>query len=273
MAIYGNTHWLEVWGDLAGFFPPDAKVEGYSYPIITPSAARNIFRAIYMNPYQFEWVAQHIALLSEPQYIGIKTNEFATEKTRAELIPWSRVLDLIRGKPVDLSNSVVDHKNIRSQRNRYMLYKPRFLIAAQMRFWDEDVDIIKHEEMFLRRARNGQYARRPYLGLRELVASFRYIEIGQVDEAIAEVIAFWRDSSRLRPPQDLGYMSYDPWDITARPIVLPNGRVSRHNPKADSSPNRFKKFHAMIEVGWLTSSDRVGTDIPPTLPQPEDLYE
>ncbi len=30
MAIYGSMHWLEVWGDLAGFFPPDAKVEGYS---------------------------------------------------------------------------------------------------------------------------------------------------------------------------------------------------------------------------------------------------
>ena len=30
MATYGSTHWLEVWGDLAGFFPPDAKVEGYS---------------------------------------------------------------------------------------------------------------------------------------------------------------------------------------------------------------------------------------------------
>jgi CRISPR-associated Cas5-like protein len=92
MAIYGSTHWLEVWGDLAGFFPPDAKVEAYSYPIITPSAARNIFRAIYMNPYQFEWVVQHIATVSEPQYIGIKTNEFATEKGKRELVPWSAIV-------------------------------------------------------------------------------------------------------------------------------------------------------------------------------------
>ena len=273
MATYGNTHWLEVWGDLAGFFPPDAKVEAYSYPIITPSAARNIFRAIYMNPYQFEWVALHIGLLSEPRYIGIKTNEFATERTRPELIPWSRVLDLIRGNPVDLSNSVVDHKSIRSQRNRYMLYKPRFLIAARMRFWDEDADILKHEEMFLRRARNGQYARRPYLGLRELTANFRYIEVGEVDEAVAEAIDFWSDSGKLRPPQDLGYMVYDPWDITVRPAILPNGRVSRRNPKADSSPNRFKKFRAIIEAGWLTSSDLAGTEIPPILPQPEELYK
>jgi len=187
-----------------------------------------------------------------------------------------------------------------------MLYKPRFLIAARMRFWDEDADIVKHEEMFLRRARNGQYARRPYLGLRELTASFRYIEVGEVDEAVArngqyarrpylglreltanfryievgevdeavaEAIDFWSDSGKLRPPQDLGYMVYDPWDITVRPIISPNGRVSKRNPKADSSPNRFKKFHAVMELGWLTSSDLAGTNIPPRLPTPEELYK
>jgi len=262
MAIYGSTHWLEVWGDLAGFFPPDAKVEAYSYPIITPSAARNIFRAIYMNPYQFEWVALHIGLLSEPRYIGIKTNEFATERTRPELIPWSRVLDLIRGNPVDLSNSVVDHKSIRSQRNRYMLYKPRFLIAARMRFWDEDADIVKHEEMFLRRARNGQYARRPYLGLRELTANFKYLDQRDID------------SSRIYPlSRDLGYMVYDPWDITVRPVLRSDGKIDRAATAKLTKPNRFKKFHAVVHNGWLTPQQIAKSFDPPMLPRPEVIYD
>jgi CRISPR-associated protein Cas5d len=43
----GKTHCLEVFGDFACFTRPEMKVERYSYPIITPSAARGIFDAIY----------------------------------------------------------------------------------------------------------------------------------------------------------------------------------------------------------------------------------
>ncbi len=45
----GKTHCLEVWGELACFTRPEMKVERYSYPIITPSAARGIFDAIYWD--------------------------------------------------------------------------------------------------------------------------------------------------------------------------------------------------------------------------------
>ena len=43
----GKTHCLEVWGDFACFTRPEMKVERFSYPVITPSAARGIFDAIY----------------------------------------------------------------------------------------------------------------------------------------------------------------------------------------------------------------------------------
>ena len=33
--------YLEVWGDLACFTRPEMKVERFSYPVITPSAARD----------------------------------------------------------------------------------------------------------------------------------------------------------------------------------------------------------------------------------------
>ena len=46
----GKSHCLEVWGEFACFTRPEMKVERYSYPIITPSAARGIFDAIYWKP-------------------------------------------------------------------------------------------------------------------------------------------------------------------------------------------------------------------------------
>ena len=45
-----GQHILEVWGDFACFARPDMKVERYSYPLPTPSAARGVFEAIYFKP-------------------------------------------------------------------------------------------------------------------------------------------------------------------------------------------------------------------------------
>ena len=42
----GKTHCLEVWGEFACFTRPEMKVERYSYPVITPSAARGILRVL-----------------------------------------------------------------------------------------------------------------------------------------------------------------------------------------------------------------------------------
>ncbi|MBD3169939.1 MAG: CRISPR-associated protein Cas5, partial [candidate division Zixibacteria bacterium] len=41
---------LNVWGELACFTRPEMKVERFSYPVITPSAARGIYDAIYCKP-------------------------------------------------------------------------------------------------------------------------------------------------------------------------------------------------------------------------------
>jgi hypothetical protein len=142
------------------------------------------------------------------------------------------------------------------------LHRPRFWIAAEMRFLDDDADIIKHEEIFMRRARNGQYARRPYLGLRELTANFRYLDQRDID------------SSRIYPlNRDLGYMVYDPWDITVRPVLRSDGRIDREATAKLAKPNRFRKFHAVIHSGWLTAPELFGISRPPRLPLPEEIYE
>ena len=82
-----TTHTLEVWGDLACFTRPELKVERFSYPVITPSAARGIFDAIYwdgkreqqgrasvMRPY-FYWQITRIEVLEMPRYIALRRNE------------------------------------------------------------------------------------------------------------------------------------------------------------------------------------------------------
>ena len=56
---------LEVWGDNACFTRPELKVERVSYDVITPSAARAIFQAIFwktshqMGNYQNRGVKPH----------------------------------------------------------------------------------------------------------------------------------------------------------------------------------------------------------------------
>lgn len=41
---------LEVWGDFACFSRPEMKVERFSYPVPTPSAARGIYDSIFSKP-------------------------------------------------------------------------------------------------------------------------------------------------------------------------------------------------------------------------------
>lgn len=230
---------LEVWGDLAGFFPPDAKVERYTYPIITPSAARNIFRAIYSNPYEFEWIVHHIAMLNPPEYISITTNELQTAQSMDGGGKYTK----------------------RTQRTGIYLKNPRYRIWASLRMWDDDpVRQRKYESIFIDRACSGQYRHRPYLGLRELVACFRYIPI---------------DSSLdFRPVDfnaDLGMMVYDPWDLRVRPVVREDGKIDREKTAELSAPGRFATFPAVVSQGWLTTPDLLGS-APPRLPLPEEVY-
>jgi len=54
-----------VWGDFACFTRPEMKVERFSYPFITPLAARGIFDAIYWKrSFGFYWQVEKIEILS-----------------------------------------------------------------------------------------------------------------------------------------------------------------------------------------------------------------
>ncbi|MFI3249044.1 MAG: type I-C CRISPR-associated protein Cas5c [Rikenellaceae bacterium] len=69
---------LEVWGDLACFTRPEFKVERMSYEVITPSAARAIFEAIFWKP-EIRWEIKEIAVLNPISFAHFKRCETAAE--------------------------------------------------------------------------------------------------------------------------------------------------------------------------------------------------
>ena len=77
-----RTFTLEVWGDFACFTRPEFKVERFSYPVITPSAARAMFDAIYIDftkdsPKRpvMRWQISRIEIINPVQYIALMRNE------------------------------------------------------------------------------------------------------------------------------------------------------------------------------------------------------
>ena len=74
MEYHDKEFCLEVWGPLACFTRPELKVERVSYDVITPSAARAIFEAIFWKP-AIRWQITRIEVLNPIKWINIRRNE------------------------------------------------------------------------------------------------------------------------------------------------------------------------------------------------------
>lgn len=72
--FFDKTFCLEVWGDYACFTRPEMKVERVSYDVMTPSAARAIFEAIFWKP-AIEWKIKKIEVLNPIKWINLRRNE------------------------------------------------------------------------------------------------------------------------------------------------------------------------------------------------------
>lgn len=212
--MHNNTHTLEVWGDLACFTRPEMKVERFSYPVITPSAARGIFDAIYwdgrreqrgkrsvMQAY-FYWQIQRIEVLNPPRYIALRRNEVKG------MVPGNAVLNKWMSgaeNPEPLWADGDDEGRGRTQRQTMALKNVRYRITAQIvpkgRFGP---NIAKFNATFERRARQGKCFQQPYFGCREFPAFYEYVAPDSVDQA-----------SPIPVDQHLGFMLYDVFDLTA----------------------------------------------------------
>lgn len=207
MEYYDKEFCLEVWGPMACFTRPELKVERMSYDVITPSAARAIFEAIFWKP-AIHWQVTKIEVLNPIKWTTIRRNEVGAVASKNPI--YIDELKEVNGK-LRLIN--------RQQRNTLLLEDVRYRIWAKLEFipqWKrketrnaqidaEEADLLRKDEnpgkynaMFERRASKGQCFNQPYLGTREFSTSFRLVNPEQED---------------LTPPidesRDLGIMLYD----------------------------------------------------------------
>lgn len=199
---------LEVSGDYACFTRPEMKVERVSYDVITPSAARGIFTAIFWKP-AIRWRITKIEVLNPIRWTTVRRNEVSAVASSG-------------------SNGIFI-EDARQQRAGLILRDVRYRIFAEFDFIpfehrtkvvnpipdclvdtyedelykrDEarsDEKEAKYAAIFDRRASKGQYFIHPYLGCRE----FSCKEINLVKDV---------DSVSVEPiseTRDLGFMLYD----------------------------------------------------------------
>lgn len=159
---------LRIWGDLACFTRPEMKVERVSYDVITPSAARGVFEAIYWKP-EICWVVDRIHVLAPIRFTNIRRNEVRQK------IPATSARSAMKAGKGKLGFYADDGDN-RQQRASTILRDVDYVVEAHFEL-RSDVDTLqKHSEMFKRRAGKGQYFHHPYLGCREFPANFELLE-------------------------------------------------------------------------------------------------
>ena len=191
MEHFDKEFCLEVWGPMACFTRPELKVERVSYDVITPSAARAIFEAIFWKP-AIHWQVTKIEVLNPIKWTSVRRNEVGAVASKNPIF--------------------IEEK--RQQKNTLLLKDVHYRIWAKLEFipkrkrtaqsdlFDKeehtDENPAKYNAMFERRASKGQCFTQPYLGTRECSSSFRLVnpETDVLDAPIAD-------------SRDLGIMLYD----------------------------------------------------------------
>ena len=179
---------LEVWGPIACFTRPELKVERVSYDVITPSATRAIFEAIFWKP-AIHWQVTKIEVLNPIKWTSIRRNEVGATASK---------------NPIFIEEKRQQKNSLMLRDVRYRLYAKLEFIPIRKRKEQSDTENhpdenpAKYNAMFERRASKGQCFTQPYLGTRECSCSFRLVnfETETLDNPIGE-------------SRDLGIMLYD----------------------------------------------------------------
>lgn len=199
---------LEVSGDYACFTRPEMKVERVSYDVITPSAARAIYSAIFWKP-AIKWHITKIEVLNPIRWTSVRRNEVAA---------------VASGKPILIEDARQQRAGLLLRDVKYRLFAeleyiepkdrpkvinpaPDWMVDAEEKTMLEESELVRPDErpgkylaMFERRASKGQYFMHPYLGCREFSCStvrlVREAELPNEPQPISET-------------RDLGFMLYD----------------------------------------------------------------
>lgn len=207
--FFDKNFCLEVWGDYACFTRPEMKVERVSYDVMTPSAARAIFEAIFWKP-AIEWKITKIEVLNPIKWINLRRNEVgavANDKSDGIIIEDARqqraglflkdvryriYADLVFIPPAK-------RKNTQNHLPEYLIdsaEKPE-LTERKLNADHPNENPAKYNAMFERRAKKGQCFFQPYLGCREFSCFFKLIDV-EKDPSVP-----------IKETRDLGFMLYD----------------------------------------------------------------
>ncbi|MFA5518102.1 MAG: type I-C CRISPR-associated protein Cas5c [Spirochaetota bacterium] len=202
--FFDKTFCLEVWGDYACFTRPEMKVERVSYDVITPSAARAIFEAIFWKP-AIQWKITEIEVLNPIRWVSVRRNEVGvvmSERSSGIYIEENRqqraslILRDVRYRlHAELVFIPVD------KRKNTLKMLPDYLIdTEEKKDLGSNENPGKYNAMFERRAKKGQCFNQPYMGCREFSCGFRYIN-NPVKEK--------QTKPSITETRDLGFMLYD----------------------------------------------------------------
>jgi CRISPR-associated protein Cas5d len=178
-------------GDMALFTNPATKAERFTFPVITPSAARGVIEAVFWHP-GIRYVIDEIQVNNQIRYDSVRRNEVgAVAKLKNIKTAYTK------GGPL-----FIDPNATRQQRASVILRNVDYCVSAHFELVPENMqpgdDEKKFYNILLRRLRKGQFYSPPYFGCREFPAVVTLVE-GQKPQS------FYRDI----PEQDLGYMLYD----------------------------------------------------------------
>lgn len=147
---------VELWGPVALFTRPDAKVERLSYPVMTPGAAVGVLEAIFWKP-EFTWQVVAIEVLAPIREGRVRRNETTQVVTRDGALRGERV-------------NTADH---RTQRASTILINVRYRVHAHVVLREHATDpVAKYRDQFRRRVERGACFSQPYFGTREFPAAF-----------------------------------------------------------------------------------------------------
>ncbi|PKO21857.1 MAG: type I-C CRISPR-associated protein Cas5, partial [Chloroflexi bacterium HGW-Chloroflexi-1] len=194
-----QTFVVEVWGDFACFTRPETKVERFSYPVMTPSAARGVLDAIYAKPEEFGWRIDRIDVLNPIKFIALRRNE-VKEKINANAVKKGMTggdgpIILCDATQATTGSDMMG----RTQRQTMALRDVRYRIHAHIHPRPGAEGRPRAlEEQAARRITGGKCFYQPYLGCREFVAYFEpaHAEVQPVAESV-----------------DIGWMLYDVFDL------------------------------------------------------------
>ncbi|HAS83452.1 MAG TPA: type I-C CRISPR-associated protein Cas5 [Verrucomicrobia bacterium] len=185
-----NPFRLRVSGPNACFTRPEMKVERVSYEVMTPSSARGILEAILWKP-AIRWRILQIDVLNPVKWESVRRNEVGC------VVPAGSVKSAMNKGTGDLGFYVEEE---RQQRAGLFLRNVAYVIHADFEMTEKagsEDNVVKFEQMFIRRASIGQCFHRPYFGCREFPVDFEFIA---------------KDAGPIVPLQesrDLGWMLFD----------------------------------------------------------------